>query len=142
MPVSSQAQWPGFVEIPSAMKSVFAGGDPSLASVRFAGMDAGDGGSCLRLKLALHYARTSLPAPWQRIKANSVSLELQCFGLQEISVSMQPGDSTVSCDISQDTTGNRVLRIVGPSIDLQIRCAFLRMGHLLPYAAEAPAWDA
>ena len=142
MTVLNQVQWRGFIENPVAMKSIFAQAGPCLSAVRFTGMDPGTGDSCLRLKLALHYARTKPPLPWQRVKANSISVELQCFGLQELSVSMQPGDSAVLCDITQDATGNRVLRIIGPSIDLLIRCAFLRMNHILPYSAEAPSFDA
>ncbi len=142
MTALNHEQWRGFIENPAAMKSVFAQADPCLSAVRFTGMDPGNGDSGLRLKLALHYARAKPPAPWQRVKANSISIELQCFGLQEVSVSMQPGDSTVSCDITQDATGHRVLRIVGPSIDLLIRCAFLRMNHILPYSAESSSFDA
>ena len=138
----NQKQWRGFIENPAAMKSVFAGVDPCLSAVRLIGMDTGDGGSCLRLKLSLHYARKKPPAPWQKTQANSLSIELQCYGLLEVSVTMQPGDSTVSCDISQDPGGNRVLKILGPSIDLLIRCGFLRINHILPYTAEPPSLDA
>ncbi len=117
------------------MKSLFAEADPCLSAVRFTGMDAGDGESCLRLKLVLHFVGTKPPIPWQRVQANSVSIELQCFGLQELAVTMQPGDSIVTCDITQDPLGNRVLRIVGPSIDLLIRCGFLKVNHVLPYTS-------
>jgi hypothetical protein len=142
MPDLNQTQWRGFADNPAVMKSVFAEVDPYLSAVRLTGMDSGDCGSCLRLKLALHCARTKPPAAWKRINADSVSIELQCFGLQELSVTMQPGDSTVTCDITQDTAGNRVLRVVGRSIDLLIRCGFLRINHILPYTAEPPALNA
>jgi hypothetical protein len=136
MPDLNRVPWRGFIENPAAMKSLFAEADPCLSAVRFTGMDAGDGDSCLRLKLTLHFGRKNTSVPWQRVQANSVSIELQCFGLQELAVTMQPGDSIVSCDITQDALGNRVLQIVGPSIDLLIRCGFLKVNHVLPYTSE------
>jgi hypothetical protein len=139
---SNQVPWRGFVENPAAMESAFDEADASLSAVRLMGMDAGECGSCLSLKVALKYARAKPLACCQRISANAVAIELQCFGLEELSVSMQPGDSTVYCDITRDQAGNRVLRIAGPSIDLLVRCGFLRVNHILPYAAEVSAASA
>ncbi len=119
------------------MESVFDEVDATLSAVRLMGMDAAQGGSCLSLKVALKYPRPKPLACCQRISADAVSIDLHCFGLEELSVSMQPGDSAVYCDLTRDTLGNRVLRIIGPSIDLLVRCGFLRVNHVVPYAAES-----
>jgi immunity protein 50 of polymorphic toxin system len=119
------------------MKSVFKEADPSLSAVRLMGMDGGERGSCLKLKVALNYDGANPPVRWQRIDANALSIEMLCFGLQELSMAMQPGDSTVTCDITKDPAGNQVLRIAGPSIDLVIRCGYVRINHILPYTAES-----
>ena len=129
------ASWRGFVENTAAMRSVFTEVDPNLSAVRLTGMDAAEG-SCLKLKVALSYDGEKPLVCWQRIEANALSIELQCFGLKELTMAMQPGYGTVSCDISKDPGGNQVLRIVGPSIDLLIRCGYLRINHIVPYTAE------
>lgn len=136
------AQWRGFLDNPAAVKTVFGGVDPNLEAVRLMGMDAGANGSSVRLKMALTSPRTNPSVRWQRMSANAVSIELQCFGLEELSVAMQPGDSTVSCEITRDSAGHRVLRIVGPSIDLVIRCDSMRVNHIVPYIAEYPVGTA
>jgi len=130
------AQWRGFLENPGAVKSVFGGVDPNLAAVRLMGMDTGESGPGVRLKMALTSPRTNPSVRWQRMSANAVSIELQCFGLEELSVAMQRGDSTVSCEITRDAAGHRMLRIVGPSIDLVIRCDSMRINHIVPYTSE------
>jgi hypothetical protein len=123
------------------MKSVFGGVDPNLSAVRLTGIDAGERGSGVRLKMALTSSWVDPSVRWQRMSANAVSIELQCFGLEELSVAMQPGDSTVSCEITRDEAGHRVLRVVGPSIDLVIRCGSMSVNHILPYTADYPVAD-
>lgn len=133
---SSPEQWRGFLDNPTAMKSVFGGVNPNLEALRLMGMDAGESGSGVRLKMALTCAHANPSVRWQRMRADAVSIELQCFGLEELSVAMQPGDSTVSCEITRDAAGHRVLRIVGPSIDLVIRCGSMQVNHIVPYTSE------
>lgn len=142
MSSENPAQWRGFLENPAAMKSVFGGVNPTLAALRLMRMDTGDSGSSLRLKMALKSRRADPSVRWQRMSADAVSIELLCFGLEELSVAMQPGDSTVSCEITRDAAGHRMLRIIGPSIDLVIRCDSMTVNHIFPYTAEHPVGSA
>ena len=118
------------------MKSVFGGVDPNLSALRLMGTDGGEQGSSVRLKMALSYAPVKPPLRWQKMSANAIAVELQCFGMEELSVSMQPGDSRVTCEITRDAAGHRMLRMIGPSIDLVIRCGSMRINHIVPYLSE------
>src|SRR6201986_2480149 len=89
MSTLNPGQWRGFLENPAAFRSVFGGVDPHLSGVRLMGTEGGKNGSSVRLKMALTCAPSQPAVRWQRMQANTVSIELQCFGLEELSVAMQ-----------------------------------------------------
>lgn len=131
-----QPQWRSLLENPAAMNSVFGEADPDLSDVRLVGISVAEGGSLLTLKLAIKQAPARQPVRWKPNSANSISFELQCLGLEEASIIARSGESIVSCAIEQDREAGRVIRMVGPSTNVVIRCGFLRVDHIVPYAVD------
>jgi len=129
-----QTQWRNLLENPAAMSSVFGGADPDLSDARLLGIDIAEGGSLLTLKLSVNQAPGSQSGRWKT--ANAISMELQCLGLEQASISTRSGDSTVSCEIKNEDGKGRIIRMIGPSTDVVIRCGFLRVNHLVPYTAD------
>jgi len=113
------------------MNFVFGDADPDLSAVRFVGMDVAKGGSHVTLKSAVRYAPASPPASVVKDSATAISIQLQCLAL---SLAMQSDYSTVLCE--REKVNSRVRRTVGPSIDLVIRCGFLRINHIVPYTTD------
>jgi hypothetical protein len=129
-----QIEWRGLLENPAAIHSVFGEIDPDLTEVRLVGTNIAEGGSLLTLTLAVKRVPVSRPARWKA--ANAVSIELQCLGLEQASISMRCGNSTVSCEITKQGPVERMIRIIGPSADVVIRCGFLRVNRLVPYTVD------
>lgn len=131
-----QTQWRSLLENPAAMNSVFGEADPDLSDVRLVGISISEGGSLLTLNLAIKQAPVRQPARWRSSSANTISIELQCLGLEEASIVARSGDSIVSCEIEKEYEAGRVIRIVGASTDVVIRCGFLRVNRIVPYAVD------
>ncbi len=89
-----QVEWRSLLENPTAMHSVFGESDPDLSEARLVGTNIAEGGSLLTLTLAVNQAPVSRPARWKA--ANAVSIELQCLGLEQASIGVRCGNSTVS----------------------------------------------
>jgi hypothetical protein len=129
-----QIEWRGLLENPAAMISVFGEADPDLSDARLLGINIAEGGSLLTLKLAAKQAPGSQSVRWKT--ANAISIELQCLGLEQASINTRCGESTVSCDITKEGEAGRMIRMMGSSTDVVIRCGFLRVNHLVPYTAD------
>jgi len=129
-----QVEWRGLLENPAAMHSVFGEADPDLSEARLVGINIAEGGSLLSLTLAVNQSPVSHPARWKA--ANAVSIELQCLGLEQASIGVRSGNSTVSCEITKEGQSGRMIRIIGPWADVVIRCGFLRVNRLVPYTVD------
>jgi hypothetical protein len=131
-----ETQWRVLLENPAAISSIFGETDPDLSNARLLGISISEGGSLLTLNLAVNQVPARQPTRRMTNSANATSIELQCLALEEASIAARPGDSSVSCEIAKQHEAGRMIRIIGASTEVVIRCGFLRVNHIVPYTAN------
>jgi hypothetical protein len=131
-----RAKWRSLLENPAAMKSLFGDTDPDLSRVRFTGLHVAELCSMVSVTLAVDWETVHRPKRWGTGGGNTVSIELQCIDIEELSLGMRTGESIVSCEIGTGDSSERTVRIHGDRTELIVRCQRLRANKLIPYHAD------
>lgn len=127
------SEWRNFTTNPEAIASTFGEADPSLEDIRLMRLELSEDGPTLNLSLALNDYPSNPPVRWKRGSNDSVTIQLQCLDLVNLSLSRSSGDSVISCKIGRGKAASVQIFITGKAIEASIQCNFVRINHVAPY---------
>jgi hypothetical protein len=96
-------------------------------------MQVCDTGRTLLLTLDLKEFPSRPPDRWAHVEHNAVSLELQAWDLENLSLSTLAPVESVSCAFSKDLNGKIEIAIQGANLSLIAKVSYLRVNHIRPY---------
>jgi hypothetical protein len=78
------------------------------------------------------------PAKWHLQQHNTVVMELQAMGVEHFLVKGWTVDNNVSISIERLADRKLKIRAVGASVEIELRCGWLRVVGVTPYCRECP----
>ena len=131
------SSWRKFTMNPEAIASVFGEFDPSLSDVKLSKGEFSDEGPTLLLSFEINDYPSNPPTRWNRAPSNLVVIQLQCLGVQSLSMGMNSEFGKISCQMSKDEGGLIEIHISGNSTTALVRCGFIRINHVTPYLRDS-----
>ncbi|HLL55257.1 MAG TPA: Imm50 family immunity protein [Myxococcaceae bacterium] len=128
--------WLYCADNPEAVTQLYGAAVPSLEGVRLAEVSLHEDGPRLRLRGDFGTFPENPPARWRLQGYNTVHFELDFFHFSDVSIQGWDSDNRVTLHLESLSGPQVALRVTGDTVNIQLRCAMLRISRLEGYQRQ------
>jgi hypothetical protein len=127
--------WAEFLESPKAVEMFNP--EPSLDNVRLSALLLDHNGPAVTMTIQVRDYPVNPPVKWRIQQYNTVTIEVQGVGLEQITMAGWAVDNLVSMVINRLPEGKLSLHATGQATEIEMRCGWLRILGVKPYRKAA-----